>query len=250
MLILLYNGFIIRVLLLECFIFYSGNWCFCWFSREMALEGLFPDKDDSRSTSQNLDFKYPNLEDMLNYILKQQPKVLDSTDIREQHLLFPSKMYVAMIKFLLKCFESQLDQNNTLGRSSEFLSSVGILCSLLEHAMAWGSVELHATAFKASVTIGSYLPEVAHHVFFPHLLDKTNGQFFPILSLFYFRSILFSDDSITLCTENCMAETISGSCRFRYSWMCSTSTWHSLLFSFCHGVIWSYLWPTFLNWKK
>lgn len=99
---------------------------------------------------------------MLDYILKQQPKLLDSYEMREQKLLFPSKMYVAMIKFLLKCFESELVQNNSLGRSSEFLSSVERMCLLLEHAMAFeGSVELHSTTSKALVTIGSYLPEVS-----------------------------------------------------------------------------------------
>ncbi|MBA0857059.1 hypothetical protein Goshw_006858 [Gossypium schwendimanii] len=98
---------------------------------------------------------------MLDYILKQQPKLLDSYEMREQKLLFPSKMYVAMIKFLLKCFESELVQNSSLGRSSEFLSSVERMCLLLEHAMAFeGSVELHSTTSKALVTIGSYLPEM------------------------------------------------------------------------------------------
>lgn len=52
-------------------------------------------------------------------------------------------------------------QNSSLGRSSEFLSSVERMCLLLEHAMAFeGSVELHSTTSKALVTIGSYLPEM------------------------------------------------------------------------------------------
>ncbi|KAJ6964762.1 proteasome adapter and scaffold protein ECM29 [Populus alba x Populus x berolinensis] len=135
--------------------------------REMALEGLFLDKDTGRSRIQNIDFKYPKLGEMLDYIVKQQPKLLESSEMREQRLLFSSKMYVAMIKFLLKCFESELDQNNSLGRSTEFLSSVETMCLLLEHAMAYeGSVELHATASKALITIGSYLPEMiaSHYV--------------------------------------------------------------------------------------
>ncbi|KAK6235429.1 hypothetical protein SCA6_010766 [Theobroma cacao] len=133
--------------------------------REMALEGLFLGKDVGRIISQNLDHRYPKLGDMLEYVLKQQPRLLDSFEMREQKLLFPSKMYVAMIKFLLKCFESELVQNNSLGRSSEFLSSVERMCLLLEHAMAFeGSVELHSTTSNALVTIGSYLPEmVASH---------------------------------------------------------------------------------------
>ncbi|MBA0615463.1 hypothetical protein Godav_015598, partial [Gossypium davidsonii] len=129
--------------------------------REIALEGLFLGKDAGQIISQNLDHRYPKLGEMLDYILKQQPKLLDSYEMREQKLLFPSKMYVAMIKFLLKCFESELVQNSSLGRSSEFLSSVERMCLLLEHAMAFeGSVELHSTTSKALVTIGSYLPEM------------------------------------------------------------------------------------------
>nr|KJB35644.1 hypothetical protein B456_006G122400 [Gossypium raimondii] len=129
--------------------------------REIALEGLFLGKDAGQIISQNLDHRYPKLGEMLDYILKQQTKLLDSYEMREQKLLFPSKMYVAMIKFLLKCFESELVQNSSLGRSSEFLSSVERMCLLLEHAMAFeGSVELHSTTSKALVTIGSYLPEM------------------------------------------------------------------------------------------
>lgn len=129
--------------------------------REMALEGLFLGKDVGRIISQNLDHRYPKLGDMLEYILKQEPRLLDSYEMREQKLLFPSKMYVAMIKFLLKCFETELVQNNSLGRSSEFLSSVERMCLLLEHAVAFeGSAELHSTTSKALVTIGSYLPEM------------------------------------------------------------------------------------------
>lgn len=130
----------------------------------MALEGLFPVKDEGRIISQNLDIKYPKLGSMLEYILKQQPKFIDSTEMRDQKLLFPSKMYVAMIKFLLKCFELELEQNKALEKSLEFVSSVETLCLLLEHAMAIeGSSELHATASKALITIGSHLPEVGFH---------------------------------------------------------------------------------------
>ncbi|XP_021604828.1 proteasome adapter and scaffold protein ECM29 isoform X2 [Manihot esculenta] len=133
--------------------------------REMALEGLFPVKDEGRLTTQNLDLNYPKLGNMLACIFKQQPKLLDSNELREQKLIFPSKVYVAMIKFLLKCFESELEQNNSLERSSEFLSSVETMCLLLEHAMVYeGTVELHSTASKALITIASYLPEmIASH---------------------------------------------------------------------------------------
>ncbi|KAH9790309.1 hypothetical protein KPL71_003360 [Citrus sinensis] len=133
--------------------------------REMALEGLFPVKDEGRLISQNPDIIYPKLGSMLEYILKQQPKFVDSTEMREHKLLFPSNMYVAMIKFLLKCFELELEQNKDLEKSLEFVSSVETLCLLLEHAMATeGSVELHATASKTLITIASHLPEmIASH---------------------------------------------------------------------------------------
>lgn len=79
--------------------------------------------------------------------------------MREQSLLFPCSSYVAMIKFLLKCFELELDQNNAL--SSEFKSSVEKFCLLLEHSMSIeGSTELHVTASKALLAIGSHMQEV------------------------------------------------------------------------------------------
>ncbi|XP_050238689.1 uncharacterized protein LOC126688135 isoform X2 [Mercurialis annua] len=135
--------------------------------REMAFEGLFPVKEEGRSASQNLDLTYPKLKDMMDFILKQQPKLLDSGDLREQKLIFSSKVYVVMIKFLLKCLESEIEQNNSLERSPEFLSSVATIFLLLEHAMAYeGSVELHSTASKTLITIASYLPEMtaSHYV--------------------------------------------------------------------------------------
>ncbi|KAF8398207.1 hypothetical protein HHK36_017133 [Tetracentron sinense] len=129
--------------------------------REMALEGLFPMKDQGRTIGQDLNLKYPELGDMLDYILKQQPKLLNSTEMREEELLFPSKMYVAMIKFLLKCLEADLERDKSIGRTSEFRSSVETMCLLLEHAMAFnGSVELHATASKALITVGSHMQEM------------------------------------------------------------------------------------------
>ncbi|XP_028798613.1 proteasome adapter and scaffold protein ECM29 [Neltuma alba] len=127
--------------------------------REIALEGLRLLKDDGQISG----IQHPKLGSMLDYIIKQQPKLLGSGQMREQSLLFPSSSYVAMIKFLLKCFELELDQNNTL--SSEFLSSVEKFCLLLEHSMAnEGSVELHVNASKALLIIGSHMPEmVASH---------------------------------------------------------------------------------------
>ncbi|XP_061372568.1 uncharacterized protein LOC133315038 [Gastrolobium bilobum] len=125
--------------------------------REMALEGLCL----LRNESQTVGLKYPKLGMMLDYVIRQQPKILESTEIREQNLLLPANTYVAMIKFLLKCFESELEQNKSLEGSSEFLSSVKRLCLFLDHSMLFeGSVEMHVNASNALLIIGSHMPEV------------------------------------------------------------------------------------------
>lgn len=129
--------------------------------REMALEGLFPVKDQGQTMSESVDLKYPRMGDILDYILMQQPKLLDSAEIREEKLLFPSKMYLSMIRFLLKCFEADVEQSSSMERTSEYWSSIEKLCLLLEHAMALeGSVELHASASKALITVGSRTREM------------------------------------------------------------------------------------------
>ena len=84
----------------------------------MALEGLFLLKDDTRSTTDKSELHYPKLGVMLDYILRQQPELLDSTETREQRLLFRSKTYVVMIRFLLKCFQSDLEQNKSTDEST------------------------------------------------------------------------------------------------------------------------------------
>lgn len=118
-------------------------------------------KDNGLSMSRKSDIHYPKLEAMIDYILRQQPNLLDSTEMREQRLLFPSKTFVVMIKFLLKCFESELEQNKHIEESSMFQSAIENMCLLLEHAMAFeGSVELHASSSKALIAIGSCIPEV------------------------------------------------------------------------------------------
>lgn len=126
--------------------------------REMATQGLFP--DEGRSISQKIDLKYPRVRDMLECIIKHQPKVLEFAEIEtREHLLFPSKTYDAMIKFLLKCFESDMLQDDP--KKAEFLPTVEALCSLIEHAMAVeGSAELHANASKALIDIAAHFPEV------------------------------------------------------------------------------------------
>lgn len=135
--------------------------CTKFLYREIALEGLFLGKDQGRSTSENISFKHPKLADMINYIVRQQPQLLESSEIREERLLFPSQTYVAAIRFLLQCFEADVEQNKPTERTPEFVSSLGNMCLLLEHAMAYeGSVDLHATASKALIKIGSHFPEV------------------------------------------------------------------------------------------
>ncbi|XP_057515552.1 uncharacterized protein LOC130797079 [Amaranthus tricolor] len=126
--------------------------------REMAIQGLFP--DEGRSIDQKLDLKYPRVKDMLDYIIKHQPKVLESAEMemREQ-LLFPSKTYDVMIKFLLKCFEFDMLQEDS--KTAEFQPTVEVLCLLIEHAMAVeGSAELHANATKTLINIATYFPEM------------------------------------------------------------------------------------------
>lgn len=127
----------------------------------MALEGLFPGKGQRGAADDCNNLQYPKLGDLLDYIVSQMPPLLDSNEMREAKLLFPSKTYLAMITFLLKCFEADVEQYRRGDRIVEYWPSVGKMCSLLEHAMAYeGSVELHANASKALITVGSHFPEV------------------------------------------------------------------------------------------
>ncbi|XP_019163794.1 PREDICTED: proteasome-associated protein ECM29 homolog isoform X2 [Ipomoea nil] len=130
--------------------------------REIALEGLGLDEDQRKAVSQNSNLHYPKLSDMLNYIIAQHPAVLHSTSVGETALLFPSKSYIAMIKFLLKCFVAEEEEYNLhLPEDFEYSCSVDRFCLLLEHAMAYeGSVELHTNASKALITIASSIPQV------------------------------------------------------------------------------------------
>ncbi|PRQ32931.1 putative proteasome component Ecm29 [Rosa chinensis] len=130
--------------------------------REIAFEGLFPMKDDGSSMSEQIqELHYPKLGDMLDYILSHRPNLSEPAEMREQKLQFPSKTYLVIIEFLLKCFESELEHNNSIKGSTQFHSSVEAMCLLLEHAMAYeGSVELHAKASNALIAIGSHIPEL------------------------------------------------------------------------------------------
>ncbi|KAF5941384.1 hypothetical protein HYC85_022551 [Camellia sinensis] len=129
----------------------------------MVVEGLFPGEGQRGAVGDYNNLKYPKLGDMLDYILKQQPALLEATEMREAKLLFPSKTYVAMIKFLLKCFEADAEQYRTVERILEYWPSVENMCLLLEHAMAYeGSVELHSNASKAIITIGTFVFDLCY----------------------------------------------------------------------------------------
>ncbi|KAF7850461.1 hypothetical protein BT93_L5473 [Corymbia citriodora subsp. variegata] len=137
--------------------------------REMALEGLFPGNNNQQPTHHDISLQYPRLGDMLTCILKQRPELLESIETGEQQLLFPSETYIAMIQFLLKCFESEKLLSETDGGPSEFSSSVKTVCLLLDHAMvSGGSDKLHACASRALLAIGSHTPQMI----VPHYANK------------------------------------------------------------------------------
>lgn len=177
----------------------------------MALDGLFPGKYNRQSMKERFDLQHPKLGVMLDYILEQQPKLSDSAEMRDLQLLFPSQTYVVMIKFLLKCFESELEQRKSIEMSSTLWSSVEKMCLLLENAMGFeGSVELHATASRALISIGSCVPEVTITMFDAFSIFLCFAPYLLILKF-------FTDDSVTLCTKSVMAKAISESCGFGYT---------------------------------
>lgn len=174
----------------------------------MALSGLFPMLDEGQTSSKYNYSEYPKLKDMLDYICKQQPKLLDSTEVREEKLLFPSKMFVAMINFLLKSFEEDVKRIASEG-TFVLQSSVVTMCLLLEHAMGFdGSAELHATAAKGIIAIGSHFPEV--NLLF--LYDLLSRFLLLLISVSHLCSFLSLVDCITLCRADIMVKATIGSC--------------------------------------
>lgn len=172
----------------------------------MALEGLYLMKDQGQTFGTSADLKYPDLKKMLDYICSHQPKLLDSTELREEKLIFPSNTYVAMIKFLMKCFVADSSIYNSDVDVDVSCSPVVTMCLLLEHAMAFeGSAELHATALKALVEIGSHLPQV----FFCFGFSAEILSFSFSLQLYLLFNTSFSPPvgSITLCGPYCLVET-------------------------------------------
>ncbi|KAG0528609.1 hypothetical protein BDA96_05G026300 [Sorghum bicolor] len=126
--------------------------------REMALAGLDLMNDGRQSSVGSGDFSYPDVKEMINYICCQRPQLLHSDEQRNGKLLFPSKTFVSMIKFLMKCFESS-DSSNLLQDPSD--SAVAKMCVILEHAMSYeGSSELHALALKSLVDLSSREPKL------------------------------------------------------------------------------------------
>ncbi|KAJ3681025.1 hypothetical protein LUZ60_015514 [Juncus effusus] len=131
--------------------------------REMALEGLnLLSNEQTASLTKNNEPKYPNLKDILDFISTQNPELFQSREQNSGKLLFPSKTYLAMVKFLMKCFEANVTkENNENEMDIDIVSSVEKICVILEKAMVIdGSVELNSTALRALVDIGSHYPKL------------------------------------------------------------------------------------------
>lgn len=125
----------------------------------MALAGLNLLNDGRQSSAGSVDFNYPDVREMINYICHQRPQLLDSDEQRNGKLIFPSKTFLSMIKFLMKCFESSGSPDFVQDPSH---SPVEKMCVILEHAMSYeGSSELHALALKSLVDLSSREPKVS-----------------------------------------------------------------------------------------
>ncbi|CAD6258432.1 unnamed protein product [Miscanthus lutarioriparius] len=165
--------------------------------REMALAGLNLMNDGRQSSAGSGDFSYPDVKEMINYICCQRPQLLHSDEQRNGKLLFPSKTFVSMIKFLMKCFESS-DSSNLLQDPSD--SAVAKMCVILEHAMSYeGSSELHALALKSLVDLSS-LGVIA--VCRTHKLAKNSFWVMLILMLVKLRPRLLGIASSALSTSS------------------------------------------------
>ncbi|TVT99496.1 hypothetical protein EJB05_55165 [Eragrostis curvula] len=122
--------------------------------REMSLAGLNLLNDERQSSVGRIDFNYPDVAEMLDYICRQRPQLLHSDEQGNKRLLFPSSTFLAMIKFLMKCFEAS--DSSDLVQEDLSHSPVARMCVILEHAMSYeGSSELHALALKSLVDLSS-----------------------------------------------------------------------------------------------
>jgi proteasome component ECM29 len=125
----------------------------------MALEGLNLLRDERQLSMINTEANYPDLKLMLDFISTQQPEMLNSAEQREGRLLLPSKTYLVMVKFLMKCFEAS--QRKRLLEKDLEMSLIEKMGILIEKAtVVEGSNELHATASRALVDIASHFPKV------------------------------------------------------------------------------------------
>lgn len=126
----------------------------------MALTGLNLLNDERQSSAVVTDSNYPDIAEMVNYIYSQQPQLLHCDEQRNGKLLFPTKTFLVMIKFLMKCFETSDGPDFLLKDLSN--CPVAKMCVILEHAMSYeGSSELHALALKSLVDISSRQPKVS-----------------------------------------------------------------------------------------
>ncbi|CAL4904358.1 unnamed protein product [Urochloa decumbens] len=127
--------------------------------REMALAGLNLLNDGRQSSAASVDFNYPDVTEMINYICHKQPQLVHSDEQRNGKLLFPSKTFLSMIKFLMKCFESS--DSPDLVQEDPSHSPVAKMCVILEHAMSYeGSSELHVLALKSLVDLSAREPKL------------------------------------------------------------------------------------------
>ncbi|CAN6357538.1 unnamed protein product [Urochloa humidicola] len=127
--------------------------------REMALDGLNLLNDARQSSAASVDFNYPDVTEMIDYICHQRPQLLHSDEQRNGKLLFPSKTFLSMIKFLMKCFESS--DSPDLVQEDPAHSPLAKMCVILEHAMSYeGSSELHALALKSLVDLSARAPKL------------------------------------------------------------------------------------------
>ncbi|CAO2140782.1 unnamed protein product [Urochloa humidicola] len=127
--------------------------------REMALDGLNLLNDARQSSAASVDFHYPDVTEMIDYICHQRPQLLHSDEQRNGKLLFSSKTFLSMIKFLMKCFESS--DSPDLMQEDPAHSPVAKMCVILEHAMSYeGSSELHALALKSLVDLSARAPKL------------------------------------------------------------------------------------------
>ncbi|XP_024544607.1 proteasome adapter and scaffold protein ECM29 [Selaginella moellendorffii] len=113
--------------------------------RELSSEGLQITKGSVSSNANT----YPPLKELMSFICEKQPGIMKPSVVGERNLLFPPKVYVAMVSYLMKCYELRTQEEE------EIVS----LRLLLEHGMAYeGVAELHALCSAGLLTLASEQP--------------------------------------------------------------------------------------------